>query len=237
MRAGKEFVVRAHSFEGVTLAADDAWFSAASPRAGCSTSRTRTSGSGRSSRTSTSGTRRSSRRRDERVASQNWHVDFDDKHLLKAFVYLVGRRPGAGAVRVRARAASPAAATTRSARGCRWATAASTTRTSRRSVPPEEIATLHRPEGDAHPLQHERPPPRRLRDGRPAGARDGDLLLARVAEGALEPQLHDAARGRRDRPGRPLRRLVGLSARIGSRRRRSSSSSRAAAGRRRGADP
>ena len=25
---------------------------------------------------------------DERVASQNWHVDFDDKHLLKAFVYL-----------------------------------------------------------------------------------------------------------------------------------------------------
>ena len=26
---------------------------------------------------------------EERVASQNWHFDFDDKHLLKAFLYLV----------------------------------------------------------------------------------------------------------------------------------------------------
>ena len=87
VRAGKEFVVRAHSFEGATLGADDAvvlgvasrrmldvanaylrlwaklsyvdlWYTAQQPAT------------------------------DERVASQNWHVDFDDKHLLKAFVYL-----------------------------------------------------------------------------------------------------------------------------------------------------
>ena len=33
---------------------------------------------------------------DERVASQNWHVDFDDKHLLKAFVYLTDVGPDHG---------------------------------------------------------------------------------------------------------------------------------------------
>jgi hypothetical protein len=33
---------------------------------------------------------------DERVASQNWHVDFDDKHLLKAFVYITDVGPDHG---------------------------------------------------------------------------------------------------------------------------------------------
>jgi len=86
-RPGKEFVIRAHSFDGVVLGLDDAWF----------------------------GTCLSSRMLDlanaylrmwaklsyvdlwytvpqeegsERSASQLWHLDFDDKHLLKAFLYL-----------------------------------------------------------------------------------------------------------------------------------------------------
>ena len=88
-RAGKEFVVRAYSFEGVTLDTSrnpwlraclshrlldvanaylrmwaklsyvDMWYTAPQP-----------AGS-------------------ERAASQLWHRDFDDKHLLKAFLYLV----------------------------------------------------------------------------------------------------------------------------------------------------
>jgi len=88
-RAGKEFVVRAYSFEGVTLdlaesawlrvclshrlldvanaylqmwaklSYVDLWYTAPQP-----------AGS-------------------ERAASQLWHRDFDDKHLLKAFLYLV----------------------------------------------------------------------------------------------------------------------------------------------------
>ena len=86
-RAGKEFVVRAHSFEGDRLGAEDAWFRA------CLSSRMldlanaylrmwaklsyvdlwytvpQAVGS-------------------DRVASQLWHLDFDDKHLLKAFLYL-----------------------------------------------------------------------------------------------------------------------------------------------------
>jgi hypothetical protein len=32
----------------------------------------------------------------ERVASQLWHFDFDDKHLLKAFLYLEGVDTGTG---------------------------------------------------------------------------------------------------------------------------------------------
>jgi hypothetical protein len=33
---------------------------------------------------------------EERVASQTWHYDFDDKHLLKAFLYLDDVDEGAG---------------------------------------------------------------------------------------------------------------------------------------------
>ena len=32
----------------------------------------------------------------ERVASQQWHRDFNDRHLLKAFLYLVDVDAGAG---------------------------------------------------------------------------------------------------------------------------------------------
>ena len=63
--------------------------SAPSARAACSTSRTRTCACGRSSSTSTSGTRCRRSATAERVSSQRWHRDYNDKHLLKAFLYLV----------------------------------------------------------------------------------------------------------------------------------------------------
>jgi len=86
-RAGKEFVVRAYSFDGAQLGPSDAWFRA------CLSARVldlanaylrmwaklsyvdlwytvpQAPGS-------------------DRAASQLWHLDFDDKHLLKAFLYL-----------------------------------------------------------------------------------------------------------------------------------------------------
>ena len=37
----------------------------------------------------------------ERQSSQRWHRDYNDSHLLKAFVYLTRRRRGGGPVRVR----------------------------------------------------------------------------------------------------------------------------------------
>ena len=179
-----------------------------SRRGACSTSRTPTSGSGRSSRTSTSGTRRSSPRRDERVASQNWHVDFDDKHLLKAFVYLsdVGAEHGPFEY---VPAASPAAATTSVRPGCRWATAASTTRTWRRASRPRRSRPSRGPKGTLILCNTSG-----LHRGGFATAGPRVLATATYCSPASLKALSnrnydDAARGRRDRPGRPLRRLVG----------------------------
>ncbi len=94
-RVGKEFVVRANSFEGVVLGLDDAWFRACtSPRLlGIANAYLRmwaklsyvdlwyTAPQAVGS---------------ERVASQQWHQDFDDQHLLKAFLYFVDVAADAG---------------------------------------------------------------------------------------------------------------------------------------------
>jgi hypothetical protein len=95
-RAGKEFVVRAYSFEGVALdPARDAW--------------TRACVSLRLLDIANSYLRMWAKLSyvdmwytapqpagTERAASQLWHRDFDDKHLLKAFLYLVDVDAGAG---------------------------------------------------------------------------------------------------------------------------------------------
>ena len=78
--------MRLHSY-GVDIGLDDPWFRAARPR-GCWTSRTPTCGCGparvrgRVVLGAAAGERR-------RISSQRWHRDFNDKHLLKAFLYLV----------------------------------------------------------------------------------------------------------------------------------------------------
>jgi hypothetical protein len=88
-RVGKEFVIRAYSFDEVTLdLAENAWL--------------RTCLSHRLLDVANAYLRMWAKlsyvdlwytapqpERSERTASQLWHRDFDDKHLLKAFVYLV----------------------------------------------------------------------------------------------------------------------------------------------------
>jgi len=87
VRQGKEFVVRLHSYE-VELGLDDPWFKACSSRRMLDVANAylrmwskleyidvwysvpQAAGS-------------------ERVSSQRWHRDYNDKHLLKAFLYLV----------------------------------------------------------------------------------------------------------------------------------------------------
>jgi hypothetical protein len=94
-RAGKEFVVRAYSFDGVVLGAESPWFRA------CVSDRMLAIANaylGMWSKLSyvdlwytapqPAGA--------DRVASQLWHVDFDDRHLLKAFLYLVDVDADAG---------------------------------------------------------------------------------------------------------------------------------------------
>ena len=87
VRAGKEFVVRAHSFEGVTLGADDPWFSIVASRRLLDVANAYLQLWAKLSYVDLWYTAQQPAG-NERVASQNWHVDFDDRHLLKAFVYL-----------------------------------------------------------------------------------------------------------------------------------------------------
>jgi hypothetical protein len=95
VRAGKEFVVRAWSFEGVTLGADDAWFAACTSRRLLDVANAYLRLWAKLSYVDLWYTAQQPAT-DERVASQNWHVDFDDKHLLKAFVYLSDVGPDHG---------------------------------------------------------------------------------------------------------------------------------------------
>ncbi len=87
VRQGKEFVVRLHSYE-VELGFDDPWFKACSSR--------------RMLDVANAYLRMWSKLEyidvwysvpqavgSERVSSQRWHRDYNDKHLLKAFLYLV----------------------------------------------------------------------------------------------------------------------------------------------------
>jgi|SRR5688572_30579948 hypothetical protein len=95
VRAGKEFVVRAHSFEGVTLAPDDPWFAACTSRRLLDVANAYLRLWAKLSYVDLWYTAQQPAT-DDRVASQNWHVDFDDKHLLKAFVYLSDVGPEQG---------------------------------------------------------------------------------------------------------------------------------------------
>jgi ectoine hydroxylase-related dioxygenase (phytanoyl-CoA dioxygenase family) len=87
VRAGKEFVVRLHSY-GVDLGLDDPWF--------------RTCASRRMLDIANAYLRMWSKleyvdvwysvpqpAEADRISSQRWHRDYNDKHLLKAFLYLV----------------------------------------------------------------------------------------------------------------------------------------------------
>lgn len=87
VRAGKEFVMRAYSFEGAMLGADNAWFSACASRRMLDVAAAYLRLAPKLSYIDFWYTAQQPEN-DERLASQNWHIDFDDKHLLKAFVYL-----------------------------------------------------------------------------------------------------------------------------------------------------
>ena len=100
---------------------------------------------GRSSSTSTSGTRAPAGG-DERRSSQRWHRDFNDRHLLKAFLYLVDVDEDTGPVRVRAAQRARRRARTACGRG---APSARTTRprTSSRSSVNGRSVTFTAPKG------------------------------------------------------------------------------------------
>jgi hypothetical protein len=87
VHAGKEFVVRLHSYE-VEVGPDDAWFRLCTSRRMLDLANTYL---GLWSKLEYVDMWYSVPMQEEarRVSSQRWHRDFNDKHLLKAFLYLV----------------------------------------------------------------------------------------------------------------------------------------------------
>ena len=95
-RLGKEFVVRAYSFEGVQLdPARDAWFRASISHRLLDIANSYLRMWAKLSYVDMWYTAPQPTGA-ERAASQLWHRDFDDKHLLKAFLYLVDVDASAG---------------------------------------------------------------------------------------------------------------------------------------------
>lgn len=87
VRAGKEFVVRLHSY-GAELRPDDSWFRAVASRRLLDIANAYLEMWSKLAYVDVwysvpqpAGT--------ERISSQRWHRDYDDKHLLKVFLYLV----------------------------------------------------------------------------------------------------------------------------------------------------
>ena len=142
----------------------------------------------------------------DRKASQIWHRDFDDSHLLKAFLYLVdvdeatgpfeyvpGSQPGGeyGGVH-------PVGADDRRPRF----------RGEDVQARPGRLGEdVHSTARDDDLLQYVRPTPRRLRGVQAPRARDGDVLLAGVAGLAHRPELQTPAGVEHGRPrlGRRVR--------------------------------
>lgn len=94
-RPGKEFLVRAHSFDGVRLELDHAWFRACLSSHMLDVANAYLRMWSKLSYVDLWYTVPQPAEA-ERVASQLWHYDFDDKHLLKAFLYLADVDAGTG---------------------------------------------------------------------------------------------------------------------------------------------
>jgi hypothetical protein len=94
VRPGKEFVVRLHSYSA-SLGLEDPWFSICASRRMLDIANTYL---GLWSKLEYVDMWDSVPQPEEadRVASQRWHRDFNDKHLVKAFVYLVDVDEGTG---------------------------------------------------------------------------------------------------------------------------------------------
>jgi hypothetical protein len=94
-RRGKEFLVRAYSFDGVQLGPDEAWLSACLSSHLLDVANAYLRMWSKLSYVDLWYTVPQAAET-ERVASQLWHYDFDDRHLLKAFLYLDDVDEGTG---------------------------------------------------------------------------------------------------------------------------------------------
>ena len=122
----------------------------------------------------------------ERISSQRWHRDYNDKHLLKVFLYLVDVDEDMGPFQYVA--GSQPGGPYADAWG--WQPLGQNYPTEgelEHRVPAAAVQTFTGPAGTLLLLQHRRLPPRRLLDDEAARARDGHVFIAGV------PRLTDDA--------------------------------------------
>ena len=193
VRAGKEFVVRLHSY-GAELGLDDPWFRAVASRRLLDLANTYLEMWSKLEYVDVWYSVPQPAEA-QRISSQRWHRDYNDKHLLKVFLYLVDVDENMGPFQY-----VPGSQTGRAVRA-RLALAAARPelphRGGARDPHPRVLDQgVHSSEGDADLLQHGRVSPRRLLHDGPARARNGNVLVARVARIA-----HCAKLLLRGRPG------------------------------------
>ena len=131
----------------------------------------------------------------ERRSSQRWHRDFNDRHLLKAFLYLVDVDEDTGPFEYIPRTAPQRAGQPLAVAPARRQLSAGR-RVRREDRRPR--GQLHRAKRHADLLQHVRLPPRRLRDRQATRPGDRDVVVTGLACVAHGTQLHDS-RGRLER--------------------------------------
>ena len=148
----------------------------------------------------------------ERISSQRWHRDYNDKHLLKVFLYLVDVDEEMGPFQYVA-GSQPGGPY---ADAWEWQPLGQNYPTEEEleaRVPATAVQTFTGPAGTLRLLQHGRLPPRRLLDDEPARARDGHVLLAGLARVADRAELHVHGRARRARRVHAVRSLLKSAAR------------------------
>ncbi len=193
VREGKEFVVRLHSY-GVSVGIDDPWFAACASRRMLDVANTYLRMWSKLEYVDVWYSVPQSEDA-SRVSSQLWHRDYNDKHLLKAFLYLVdvdetmgpfqyipGSHPGG----------PYADAWPWKPLGKNYPTEGEL----EQRIPASAVKAFIGTEGVTRVLQHVGFPPRRVLDDSPARAGDRDVRvagLARVADGA-ELRLRGRAR-------------------------------------------
>ena len=102
----------------------------------------------------------------ERKASQIWHRDFNDRHLLKVFLYLSDVDERSGPFEY-VPGSQPGGRYGASIRGQPMGVGRISDKELAKHVQTDDVRDVHGAGRDDHLLQHERPAPRRLRRGKP----------------------------------------------------------------------
>ena len=188
VRAGKEFVVRLQSY-GVELGLDDPWFRACASR--------------RMLDVANAYLRMWSKLEyvdvwysvpqpagADRISSQRWHRDYNDKHLLKAFLYLVDVDEDMGPFQYVAGQPAAAARTRTPGRGSPLGQNYPTEQELEARIPASAVQTFTGPKGTLLFCNTAGFHRGGFSTTEPARARDRDVLVAGVARVADRAELH-----------------------------------------------